>query len=170
MPLMFNSICSAPSALLQLVLLLAIPLTVLSQPHRAQNDQHDDRMQALRIAYFVEELALTAEESAVFWPAWNEEQAKLRAQGDAIRSVEEQLRNTQDDKTAERLISELKTRQLEAVELQHAIVEKMAEFIGFKRAGMIKQVEREFRATVMKRRMNERGPGSGQRPGGLPRH
>lgn len=127
-------------------------------------------MQALRIAYFVEELDLTAAESALFWPAWNEEQAKLRTHGDAIRSVEDQLRNAQDDDDAERLILELKSMQIEAVELQHAVIEKMAEFIGFKRAGMIKQVEREFRAQVMKRRINERGPGSGQRPGGPPRY
>ena len=168
---MYNSTLSAPSVCGQIALFILLPLAGLSQPHWVQNDQQDDRMQALRIAYFVEELALTAEESTLFWPAWNEEQAKLRAHGDAMRSVEDQLRNAQDDQAAERLISEMKTMRLEAVELQHAAIAKMAEFIGFKRAGMIKQIEREFRATVMKRRMNDRGPGgSGQRPGGPPRH
>ena len=34
-------------------------------------------MQALRVAFFVEELSLTPEESALFWPAWNEEEEKL---------------------------------------------------------------------------------------------
>ena len=37
----------------------------------------EDRMQALRVAFFVEELSLTPEESALFWPAWNEEEEKL---------------------------------------------------------------------------------------------
>lgn len=159
-----------PSALLQFSLFIALPLAAWTQPQRNQNHQPDDRMQALRIAYFVEELSLTAEESALFWPAWNEEQVKLRAHGDAIRTAEEQLRNAPDDKAAERLVMELKSLQIEGIELQHAVMAKMAEFIGFKRAGMIKQVERELRAQVMKRRMNERRPDGGQRPGGPPRH
>ena len=145
-------------------LALMMPVLAFAQPRWVDNASQSDRMQALRIAYFVEELSLTPEESALFWPAWNEEQDKLRSHGDAIRAVETKLKEAESDAEAEELISELKQLQLTAVELQHQVVERMSAFIGYRRAGMIKQVEREFRTQVMKRRMN--GSGQGQRPGG----
>jgi hypothetical protein len=143
-----------------------IPMLAFAQPRWVDNASQSDRMQALRIAYFVEELSLTSEESALFWPAWNEEQDKLRAHGDAIRAVETKLKEVESDAEAEQLINELKELQLKAVELQHQVVERMSGFIGYRRAGMIKQVERAFRTQVMKRRMNGNGNGQGQRPGG----
>lgn len=143
---------------------LLLPVLAIAQPRWVDNASQSDRMQALRIAYFVEELSLTPEESALFWPAWNEEQDKLRTHGDAIRTLETKLKEAESDAEAEALINELKQLQLTAVELHHQVVEHMSSFIGYRRAGMIKQVEREFRTQVMKRRMN--GNGQGQRPGG----
>ena len=62
-------------------LALIMPVLAFAQPRWVDNASQRDRMQALRIAYFVEELSLTPEESALFWPAWNEEQDKLRTYG-----------------------------------------------------------------------------------------
>ena len=145
-------------------LALMLPVLAIAQPRWDDDASQRDRMQALRIAYFVEELSLTPEESALFWPAWNEEQDKLRSHGDAIRTVETKLEEAESDAEAEALINELKQLHLAGVELRHQLVERMSAFIGYRRAGMIKQVEREFRTKVMKRKMN--GNGQGQRPGG----
>ena len=163
-PQMFNP--KRPKTMPKLIAALALMLPVIgiAQPRSVGNVSLSDRMQALRIAYFVEELSLTPEESALFWPAWNEEQNKLRSHGDAIRAVKTKLKEAESDAEAEELIKELKQLQLTAVELQLQVVERMSAFIGYRRAGMIKQVEREFRTQVMKRRMN--GSGQGQRPGG----
>ena len=161
---MFNP--KRPKTMPKLIAALALMLPVIgiAQPRSVGTVSLSDRMQALRIAYFVEELSLTPEESALFWPAWNEEQDKLRSHGDAIRAVETELKEAESDVEAEELVNELQQLQLTAVELQHQVVERMSAIIGYRRAGMIKQVEREFRTQVMKRRMN--GNGQGQRPGG----
>jgi hypothetical protein len=46
--------------------LLLLVATAFAQPERRQ-----ERMKALRIAYFTEQLALTPEEATVFWPIYN---------------------------------------------------------------------------------------------------
>jgi hypothetical protein len=50
-----------------------------------------DRVQALRIAYYVEELELTAEESEKFWPIQQTAQQLLKDHGDLIRAMEDSL-------------------------------------------------------------------------------
>ena len=56
-----------------LTLLFMVPMLALAQTPQSQKELREDRMQALRVAFFVEELSLTPEESALFWPAWNDE-------------------------------------------------------------------------------------------------
>ena len=153
-----------------LTLLFMVPMLALAQTPQSpqtpqsQKELREDRMQALRVAFFVEELSLTPEESALFWPAWNEEEEKIKAHGDAVRAIETQLKSTESDAEAAELIQELKQLQRAGLELRHQAIDRIAAFIGYRRAGMIKQVEREFRTRVMKRRMKGSESGNGQRP------
>ena len=153
-----------------LTLFFMVPMLALAQTPQSQKELREDRMQALRVAFFVEELSLTPEESALFWPAWNEEEEKLKAHGEAVRAIETQLKSTESDEEAAELIQELKQLQQAGLEIRHQAIDRIAAFIGYRRAGMIKQVEREFRTRVMKRRMKGIESGNGQRPGdGRPR-
>ena len=147
-----------------LTLLFMVPMLAMAQTPQSQKELREDRMQTLRVAFFVEELSLTPEESALFWPAWNEQEEKLKAHGDAVRSIETQLKSTESDEEATELIQELKQLQLAGLELRYQAIDRIAAFIGYRRAGMIKQVEREFRTRVMKRRMKGIESGNGQRP------
>lgn len=147
-----------------LTLFFMVPMLALAQMPQSQKELREDRMQALRVAFFVEELSLTPEEGALFWPAWNEEEEKLKAHGDAVRAIETQLKSTESDEEAAELIQELKQLQRAGLEIRHQAIDRIAAFIGYRRAGMIKQVEREFRKRVMKRRMKGSKSGNGQRP------
>lgn len=152
-----------------------VPMLAMAQTPQSQKELREDRMQTLRVAFFVEELSLTPEESALFWPAWNEEEEKLKAHGDAVRAIETQLKSTESDKEAAELIQELKQLQRAGLELRYQAIDRIAAFIGYRRAGIIKQLEREFRTRVMKRRMkgsksaNGRGP-SDRKPHGPQRY
>ena len=120
-----------------LTLLFMVPMLALAQTPQSQKELREDRMQALRVAFFVEELSLTPEESALFWPAWNEEEEKLKAHGDAVRAIETQLKSTESDEEAAELIQELKQLQRAGLELRHQAIDRIAAFIGYRRAGMI---------------------------------
>ena len=164
-----------PNSLSFTSLLFMVPMLAMAQTPQSQKELREDRMQTLRVAFFVEELSLTPEESALFWPAWNEEEEKLKAHGDAVRAIETQLKSTESDKEAAELIQELKQLQRAGLELRYQAIDRIAAFIGYRRAGIIKQLEREFRTRVMKRRMkgsksaNGRGP-SDRKPHGPQRY
>ena len=49
-----------------LTLFFMVPMLALAQTPQSQKELREDRMQALRVAFFVEELSLTPEESALF--------------------------------------------------------------------------------------------------------
>lgn len=152
------------SSLSFLTLFFIVPMLAIAQTPQSQKELREDHMQALRVAYFVEELSLTPEESVLFWPAWNDEEEKLKAHGDAVRAIETQLKSSESDAEASELIQELKQLQLAGLELRHEAIDRIAAFIGYRRAGIIKQVEREFRTRVMKRRMKGSESSNGQRP------
>ena len=152
------------SSLSFLTLFFILPMLAIAQTPQSQKELREDRMQALRVAYFVEELSLTPEESVLFWPAWNDEEEKLKAHGDAVRAIETQLKSSESDAEASELIQELKQLQLAGLELRHEAIDRIAAFIGYRRAGIIKQVEREFRTRVMKRRMKGSESSNGQSP------
>lgn len=141
-----------------------VPMLAIAQTPQSQKELREDRLQALRVAYFVEELSLTPEESLLFWPAWNDEEEKLKAHGDAVRAIETQLKSSESDAEAAELIQELKQLQLAGLDLRHEAIDRIAAFIGYRRAGIIKQVEREFRTRVMKRRMKGSESSNGKRP------
>ncbi|MBV42576.1 MAG: hypothetical protein CL834_06035 [Crocinitomicaceae bacterium] len=58
---------------------------------RKQGFVSKDRVQALRIAFYVEELELTAEESEKFWPIQQAAQQLFKDHGDLIRAMEDSL-------------------------------------------------------------------------------
>ncbi|MAI22737.1 MAG: hypothetical protein CL828_01655 [Crocinitomicaceae bacterium] len=152
------------SSLSFLTLFFMVPMLAIAQTPQSQKELREDRLQALRVAYFVEELSLTPEESLLFWPAWNDEEEKLKAHGDAVRAIETQLKSSESDAEAAELIQELKQLQLAGLDLRHEAIDRIAAFIGYRRAGIIKQVEREFRTRVMKRRMKGSESSNGKRP------
>ena len=92
------------SSLSFLTLFFIVPMLAIAQTPQSQKELREDHMQALRVAYFVEELSLTPEESVLFWPAWNDEEEKLKAHGDAVRAIETQLKSSESDAEASELI------------------------------------------------------------------
>lgn len=159
------------------ILAFSSPLLAIAQPGRPGSQRQDadreDRVQALRIAFFVEELELTASESTLFWPIWNNQQGSLRAHGDAVRAIERELATSTNDARSKQLLEELKSLRIEGIELRHNAVIELAEIVGYQRAAQIPQIEREFRSNLMKRQMGDRRPGKPagtNRQGGPPRH
>ena len=159
------------------ILAFSSPLLAIAQPGRPgaqrQDADREDRVQALRIAFFVEELELTASESTLFWPIWNNQQGSLRAHGDAVRAIERELATSTNDAKSKQLLGELKSLRIEGIELRHDAVIELAEIVGYQRAAQIPQIEREFRSNLMKRQMGDRRsgkPAGTHRQGGPPRH
>ena len=130
-----------------------------------QSNQKQDKIQALRIAYFVEELNLNPEESIHFWPIWNQNHLQIESLQTAIKALEDQINGLNSEKEAEALALEMQDLHTQMLEQKHKMTLEIATVIGFKRALNVHKLEREFRGQILRARMNgtngpERGPGN----------
>lgn len=136
---------------------------------REQTLQKQEKIQSLRIAYFVEELQLNEEESMRFWPVWNEIHDGIESIQSSIKALEDQINEIKSDKEAEDLATSLNNLHAQMLEQRHLMTSKLAEIIGYKRALSVHILEREFRGQILRARMNgsngsHRGPGMERGP------
>jgi len=136
-------------------------LVLLSSPAWAQGDGDDnqqhaknkeirDRIQAARVAYITEQLALTPEEAEKFWPIYREYSEKYRQTEKELRHAR---KSPSTDKTAEendRALVELgfKIKQ-QQLDLEKEYSEKLLKVIPAQKVRMLPEVEQKFRQLVL---------------------
>lgn len=136
-----------------LAVILSSSFTADAQFPTAPGAAQDDRMQALRIAYFVEQLQLNSQESAQFWPIWNEAEIARDQMSERIKELEEAITSASSDAEAKAAFNRLHDLHVNMMNQRKETIEKAASVIGFQRAAQIPQIEREFRSHIMRRRM-----------------
>ncbi|MDA0912837.1 MAG: hypothetical protein O2818_03170 [Bacteroidetes bacterium] len=140
--------------------LLALSLSSASTAQKISDDlnpQQKEKIQALRIALFVESLELTAEESVQFWPVWNEVETNIRDLNEKIREKEKSIAECSTDEAAHKLTQEIHALQNEMLTLKFDGYEQFSEIIGQRRAALIPQIERKFRGQMMRRMGGDSG-------------
>jgi|GEM_PF-1269291 len=134
------------------------------RPGAPDSEDKAEKIQALRIAYFVEQLDLTAEESTQFWPVWNAIENDLKTHMKGIRDVEDGITQGLDDNQIQRELETLKRLQLEGIEMRFEAVEEAAKIIGYARAAQLQRIERDFRSRIMRARMQQEQRPMNRRP------
>jgi hypothetical protein len=136
----------------KLSLLMAMFLLVGIGSAAAQKDSEakasKEEMEAKKVAFITEKLALTKEESEKFWPVYNEKEAKtkeLRKEfRDAKPGKEEKLDDMTDAQVKELLDKgfELKEKDLA---LDKEYNQKFIDIIGVKRTAKLYHMKNEFK-------------------------
>jgi len=90
-PRTFPSVLCQPNMLALILVLFGathVEMATAQRPSFPPPEQgpRSERMEALRIAFMTEELALTPEESATFWPMQHAFDAKLEALRESLKS------------------------------------------------------------------------------------
>lgn len=106
----------------------------------AQNkgDNEENKIQALKIAFITQKLALTSDEAQKFWPVYNKYSSEVRnlrlnKQGDVIERDEKLL------------------------QLKKKYIGSFEKILGNDRANQLFKVEGEFRNVLIKQLKNRRG-------------
>ncbi len=147
-----------------LALLCIAPMGLKAQ--ETQNDskkhnreEHDDKIDKLRIAFITTELDLTTAEAEKFWPVYNEMDNKLKELRKAERAIEREVRDSLETMTNEEA-KQKRTALFENHEKEHTIrkeyAEKISKIIGDKRALKLLSLEHEFRRELLERLREER--------------
>lgn len=124
-----------------------IALSAMAQPGSKR-----DKIDALRVTFITSKVALTNQESQLFWPLYNEyndkaDNFKKSFRQQFIRDVDY---STVSDKEAEAyLVAELTLKQKE-YELSKEYYEKLKKVLPIKKIALIRRAEEDFKKELIK--------------------
>lgn len=138
---------------------LYIVLVALAIPLYAQDDDLPEeknptvreRIQAARVAYITDQLALTPAEAEKFWPIYREFTGKRL---ELLKEVRYARRHPDPAKTADQNEKDLVALGLEVkqkeVDLERQYSEQLLKVIPAQKVRMLPEVERKFRVMILK--------------------
>ena len=131
---------------------LLLPLLLLVLSTVAQPDKRK-QMEARRVAYLTEKLALTPEEAQVFWPVYNQRVEALHALRKERRSNRKEgktIYESGDEQKLEAVLDKelvLRRKELELLETYHA---KLKTVLPIKKLAKLYRAEEQFKREIMK--------------------
>ncbi len=133
-----------------LAFFLSFSLVAMAQPPegRPPRDRPDGkRIEALRIAYITEKLQLTSAEAQVFWPVFNEYQAKLKEARKQSRLDE--LNDNSSDADIEKAAAAYFDAETRIIALQKEYFVQLKKVLPLKKVAKLYKIEREFKARLL---------------------
>ena len=139
--------------ILGLCLFCLCSASLFAQP----GDRGNAKIEAQKVAYITNRLDLNAEESALFWPVYNQFQKDRKAINRKYKS-KQRIENMTDAELEEQMISNFKKDQ-ELLDLKKAYFKKLKKVLSIRKIATLHVAEREFKTTIldmMKERRKER--------------
>jgi len=139
--------------MMSLIVILAMQINAFAQQEpNPKREQRKEKIESLRVAYITKELALTPEEAQVFWPVYNEYQAKAEASRKDFRQKYNKQTdyNFATDKEAEDFINADIKHKSEEIELMKTYYEKLKKVISVKKVAKLRKAEESFRQELLK--------------------
>ncbi|MDB4443022.1 MAG: hypothetical protein P8M17_01650 [Saprospiraceae bacterium] len=116
------------------------------------------KIEAQKVAYITNRLDLTTEESAVFWPIYNQFQKVKRSINKKHKS-KQRVENMSDAELEDQIINSFKKDQ-ELLDLKKEFFEKLKKVLSIRKIATLQLAEREFKTTILdmmkERRKKER--------------
>ena len=128
-------------------------VSLFAQPR----DRANAKIEAQKVAYITNRLDLTTEESAKFWPIYNQSQKDQKAINRKYKS-KQRIENMSDAELEKQMMSNFKKDQ-ELLDLKKIYFEKLKKVLSIRKIATLQVAEREFKTTIldmMKERRKER--------------
>jgi len=133
-----------------------LSMSVIAQKHR---DKHElgEKYQAQKVAYITNALDLTAEESAAFWPVYNEHDQKMHTLKAEMHEYRGNLLDNDEvtEEQANEAILFIQKHLTDINELEIEYQNKYLEILPAKKVLMLMKAEKDFRRDLL-RRLGER--------------
>ena len=146
---------------LAVLLLLCTGLFAQDPPGAMDRFEGNERVQAARVAYITERLALTSEQSATFWPVFREYEAARKAlRKDRIK--ENRVENLSEEEAKQVLAQQIDTEE-KMVALKREYMPRFLEVLSARQLVKLPKADRDFRREMLRMISNrgerKRGPG-----------
>ena len=127
---------------------------------RAQDDRNKEQIKTLKIAFFTEQLSLSPDEAAVFWPIYNaHEKEKEAVRDQQRREIRDRFPNLDEitEKEARKALERYLELEEREEELDKAFYEQIAREFSAVRTLKLFQAERDFRRRLFQEYRKRRG-------------
>jgi hypothetical protein len=145
------------------ILLVNTYLCGFGQKHPAMSDETKEKFYAQKVAFITDKLALTPSEAQVFWPIYNEYQAKKNLINDERRKNNMYLKENQDnlsDKELEPLCDKFVSFDKQESDLQIEYNKKFKATLPIKKVVKLYQAEFQFKGYLLRQIRNSDKPGN----------
>lgn len=157
-----------------LILLLAMSTIALAQKPRGlmDNPEQREKIEAMRIAFITEEVELSPDQAKVFWPVYDEFQAKMKAirteqlKGLDMGRKQNILAGDLTDSDLDKIMNQRFADEQQELDLKIEYHEKFKEVLEIKQVAKLYKAQHEFKRQLFERmRGNENGrPMNGKGP------
>lgn len=159
-----------PQRALAVLLLMFTSFTALAQPDKDKEKENDkdDKIEAMKIGFLTKKLDLTPQEAQVFWPVYNEYNAKLEELRKKRRKEMQAAREGSDnltDKELETLVDGEMTFRQKELDLQKEYHSKFKSVLPVRKVAKLYIAEEQFKRELLRMWKDNHGPG-GKGPGG----
>ncbi len=115
----------------------------------SQNENAKEKIEAMRIGFITQRLALTPEESQQFWPIYNQYTERLKQ----IRQEAKPPRplNTLNDEETEKFMLAGFDKDIKEIELKREYYQKYKKILNVRRVALLHNAERDFVEQVLKK-------------------
>ena len=127
---------------------------------RAQDERSREQIKTLKIAFFTEQLSLSPDEAAVFWPIYNAHEKEKEALRDQQRrEIRDRFPNLDElgEKEAKKALERYLELEEREEELDKAFYEEIAREFSAVRTLKLFQAERDFRRRLFQEYRKRRG-------------
>lgn len=133
--------------LLSILFLLCFFVGAINAQEKRQ--ERNARIESMRAAYITERLELTVEESQMFWPIFNEYEAKRK-------KIQKNFSHKKDiesmtDAEAEVFLTQSFVKDQDILDLKRTYFEKFKTVIPIKKIVQLPRIEKRFRQELLKR-------------------
>lgn len=151
-----------------ILILMLVFLSVVVVAQKKNKPEGQENIQALKVAFITDKLALSPEEAEKFWPLYNEA-------GDAIHALHKKMHDEFDfeekdalefsDAEAEAFLEKKMAMDQEVLDIKKQLIDDLKDVISPQKIIIMEGAEHEFRKELLNKL---RGPKDGKRGGPPP--
>jgi hypothetical protein len=135
--------------------ILVVAFTLVGQTKGHMSGEARERIESQRIAFITQQLRLTPDEAAKFWPVYNEYKDALKDMRDDFERPD--LENITDEE-AGALIGQHLQQEQRKLELKRKLLTRLRAVVSAKKVLMLQRAENEFNRELLRKIQENRKP------------
>lgn len=121
-------------------------------PHQPPSPEQIEKMKAHKVTFITNELDLTAEEAAKFWPVYNEMDAKLTALRQSKKSMMEGKKPGElSDEELEKLVDQHVVYKQQELDIEKEYLDRFKVILPMQKVAKLQRVDQKFHRQLIRK-------------------